>query len=80
MHGNLCETEETPCLYNLTADPCEHRNLASEQPQLVKELKAKLSSFAAETILTWKNFENRDPKSAPTNHGPTVPISPDPQV
>jgi hypothetical protein len=80
MTGNLCADEASACLYNLTADPCEYRNLASEQPAVVAQLKARLSAFQENTVLTWVNFGKYDEKSLPTSFGPTTPIVPDPQV
>ena len=30
-------------------------------------------------MLTWVNYKSNDPTSLPTLHGPTTPITPDPQ-
>ena len=34
------------CLFNITSDPCEHRNLAAEFPSLVAHLELLLEQFA----------------------------------
>eukprot|EP00051_Salpingoeca_urceolata_P009278 m.113109 g.113109 ORF g.113109 m.113109 type:complete len:246 (+) comp16226_c0_seq1:951-1688(+) len=36
---------KTYCLFNVTADPCEHVDLASEHPDIVQDLKQQLQQF-----------------------------------
>lgn len=33
---NLCDPSIKPCLFNITKDPCEYKDLANEYPELVK--------------------------------------------
>lgn len=40
---NLCTT--TPCLYNLTADPCEYNDIASENAGIVEAMAARLATY-----------------------------------
>ena len=73
-----CANESTPCLFNISADPCEHVNLAAARPADVLRLAKRLKQYAANTVLSFRNYEHYDNRSDPVHHGPTVPISPDP--
>ena len=72
----LCEDENTPCLYNITADPCEFVNLATKLPNYVQSLKTKINEYKKTTVLTWKQFHKTDTRALPSNHGGKVPIQP----
>ena len=37
----------TPCLFNITADPCEYHDLAAQLPQVVAQLQARLATFVS---------------------------------
>ena len=63
-------TAAAPCLFNISADPCEHRNLALAMPRAVETLKARLSQYRATAVLPWLNFENHDPRADPRHFGP----------
>eukprot|EP00943_MAST-04B_sp_MAST-4B-sp1_P008914 g8914.t1 len=76
ISDNLCEDENSPCLYNITADPCEYVNLAAKLPNYVQLLKAKINEYKKTTVLTWKQFHKTDPRALPSNHGGKVPIQP----
>jgi arylsulfatase A-like enzyme len=76
VSDNLCETENNPCLYNITADPCEHFNLAKSMPQIVAHLKEKIAGYKKTTVLPWKQFARSDKRSLPSNHGKLVKIVP----
>lgn len=39
-----------PCLFNITADPCEYHDLAGSQPALLAQLQAQLHTFAATAV------------------------------
>lgn len=73
-----CANESAPCLFNITADPCEYTNLASARPDDVARLTARLREYAASAVLSYRNFVRYDNRSDPVRHGPTLPISPDP--
>ena len=74
-----CGNESTPCLFNISADPCEYNNLAAVHPDIVKTLKARIAELKKTTVLSWSNFAKFDDASDPKNFGPTTPITPDPQ-
>lgn len=38
------------CLYNIKEDPCEHENIAHENPDIVQQMKALLQSYKMEMI------------------------------
>ena len=63
-------TAESPCLFNISADPCEHANLAAEQPALVEQLSKRLAEYRSTAVLSWENFVHNDPRSDPARHGP----------
>jgi len=65
-------TKEDPCLFNITADPCEHHNLASQMPSAVTALSKKIDGYRETTVLPWLNFHTHsDPRSNPAKLGPT---------
>lgn len=68
------------CLFNVTADPCEHFNIADDYPDMVEQMIARIDELTKTTVLTWVNFSQKDKASNPTNFGPTTPIVPDPQT
>ena len=39
---------ETFCLFNVSADPCEHKNLAEEMPEVVESIKTDLRAQGLE--------------------------------
>jgi hypothetical protein len=69
----------SPCLFNVTADPCEFHDLAAALPAQVQRLRARLATYAAHTVLPWENFRRYDERSDPIYHGPNVTMSPDPR-
>ena len=80
ISDNICDQDfpRSPCLYNISADPCEHHNLASKFPKIVKAMTSRMSALKRSTVLTWKNFQKADKRAFPLNHGKTVPITPKP--
>lgn len=69
-------TQDAPCLFNITADPCEMNNLAAAMPDQVHRLKARMDTYLPHVVLPWNNYRgDTDPRSAPSNHGPQVPIA-----
>jgi len=77
--ANVDVCENHWCLFNLTADPCEHRNVASQHPEVVHQLQQRLAELTKTTVLTWVNFSEKDIRANPVHFGPTTPITPDPQ-
>ena len=67
-----------PCLFNITADPCEYVNLANRFPGEVARLRARLEEYATTAVLPWLNFAAHDPNSDPTKQGPTKAMVPNP--
>lgn len=59
----FCSSEEYPCLFHISSDPCEYHNLATKYPRHVKILKAKLGVYNA-TVVPPRN-KPWDPKSNP---------------
>ena len=57
------------CLFNLTADPREQRNLAAARPELVAQLRARIDAIVTggEYVDT-QNF-TRDAAADPKRHG-----------
>lgn len=45
-----CEPWKAPCLFNITADPCEFNNLAQGRQELVKALLEKIERYAEHSI------------------------------
>ena len=43
-----CNNVTSPCLYNISEDPCEYNNIASQYPPVVDELMAELMHFASQ--------------------------------
>jgi len=41
-----CNATTSPCLYHVTADPCEYNNIAAGNPSIVKNLYATMMAFA----------------------------------
>lgn len=64
-------TEEEPCLFNISADPCEHKSIASQNQGMVKAMVSKLAEYRQHAILPWLNFVHKDSAAAaPEKHGP----------
>uniref|UniRef100_X1YV82 Sulfatase N-terminal domain-containing protein n=1 Tax=Capitella teleta TaxID=283909 RepID=X1YV82_CAPTE len=62
-----CAVDEKPCLFNVTADPCEYHNLADRYPGMVEKLKAKLEDYKKMSIKPIN--EPSDPAAYPSKHG-----------
>lgn len=41
-----CRPEQTPCLFDLAADPCEHVSVAEQHPDIVRSMRAELDRLA----------------------------------
>ena len=45
-----CKPIDAPCLFNITADPCEYNNLAAAMPDVVEELVARIKAYNATAV------------------------------
>ncbi|GFY77320.1 arylsulfatase B [Trichonephila inaurata madagascariensis] len=62
-----CDPNQSPCLFNIAADPCEYNNLAEKYPRIVRsmlEILKRYNETAREPILN-----TRDPQADPRCHG-----------
>ncbi|GFW13553.1 arylsulfatase B [Trichonephila clavipes] len=62
-----CDPSQSPCLFNIAADPCEYNNLAEKYPRIVRSMLEILKTYnetAREPILN-----TRDPQADPRCHG-----------
>jgi len=61
-----CDPVKSPCLFNVTADPCEYTNLAHQYPEILTQLDAKLQEYNRTVVPACnKPF---DPRSDPKYH------------
>ena len=80
ISDNICNEDfpHNPCLYNISADPCEHYNVAAKFPDIVHSMTKRMKELKKSTVLTWVNFQKADERAYPLNHGRTVAITPKP--
>ena len=64
-----CDLKLAPCLYNITADPCEYVNLAPSHPELLEMMLRKLEEHS-KTVVHIRN-KPLDKKSIPPKHNGT---------
>jgi len=57
-------------LPDIATDPCEHHNLAASLPAKVNQMKARLTEYRKTAILSWLNFEDKNPAADSSNFGP----------
>jgi hypothetical protein len=62
-----CNPYNGPCLFNLDDDPCEQRNLAESQPDIVKRLLDSLQAYNKTAIPPM--LRRRDPDGFPMRWG-----------
>lgn len=62
-----CQPDKVPCLFNITADPCEYNNLAQMYPETVQALESRLTYY--ETTMVTPRNKHQDPKGLPAFHG-----------
>ncbi|ELU12719.1 hypothetical protein CAPTEDRAFT_140387 [Capitella teleta] len=65
--SHSCIDTGRPCLYNVTADPCEYHNLAKDLPEVVERLEASLDDLLKMYIEPIN--KPADPAAYPKNHG-----------
>ncbi|XP_045908537.1 arylsulfatase I-like isoform X2 [Micropterus dolomieu] len=54
-------------LFNITADPCERRDLADQRPDVVQQLMARLAYYNQTAVPVY--FPPDDPRANPSQHG-----------
>ncbi|XP_049517373.1 arylsulfatase I-like isoform X4 [Dermacentor silvarum] len=62
-----CDSTLAPCLYDINADPCEYNDIANENPEIVRQLQARISAYK-KGALKPVNLD-QDPSAFPHNHG-----------
>lgn len=62
-----CKPAKAPCLFNVTADPCEYHNLADKHPDILKSLLTRLDQYEAGMVAPRNKDE--DPAAYPSKHG-----------
>ena len=62
-----CDATKSPCLFNISADPCEFSDLSLKEPDVVERLMRRLDAYK-ETVVPSRN-KALDPKSNPKLHG-----------
>lgn len=62
-----CNSQKSPCLYNIRSDPCEYNNVAPTMQSKVDELMKRLQDYRA-TAVQPRN-KPTDPQSNPKLHG-----------
>ena len=65
--SNNCDAKKTPCLFDVVKDPCEYHNIASEHPEVVKEMEKRLAVYS-KSMVAPRN-QKFDPQSSPKLHG-----------
>ena len=66
-------TSSSPCLYNISADPCEHTNLATDPDYagILKNMTDGIARYQDTTVLPFTVFSNGNvPKADPRNFPP----------
>ena len=48
--ADFCNATRLPCLFNLTADPCEYHDLSARLPQEMAMLTARLAWYGARAV------------------------------
>ena len=62
-----CDVKKSPCLYDISKDPCEYNNLANEFPNVVKMLQSKLNEYRK--TMQKPRIKPDDPASNPKYFG-----------
>lgn len=62
-----CDPAKSPCVFNITADPCEYYNLADALPHVTDTLHHRLQMYER-TAIPPAN-KPQDPKGFPIHHG-----------
>ncbi|GFS44384.1 arylsulfatase B [Trichonephila inaurata madagascariensis] len=65
--ANQCNPLDAPCLYNITADPCEMNNIADRHPEEVESMLNIIKAY--ESQAAEPQFQYPDPHGDPMCHG-----------
>ena len=69
VFGTPCDSNVSPCLFDLAADPCEYNNVAQEHPDIVESMLERLLSFnATESVFPPEVPTSRDPQAQAQFH------------
>ncbi|XP_064458135.1 arylsulfatase B-like isoform X1 [Ornithodoros turicata] len=61
-----CDATTSPCLFDLSVDPCEYNDISKEHAEVVQSLMTKLSQYQSESLPPGNRVP--DPKSDPVHH------------
>ncbi|GFS31392.1 arylsulfatase J [Trichonephila inaurata madagascariensis] len=65
--ANDCNSLHAPCLYNITADPCEMNNIADRHPDEVESMLNIIRVYERQAVMP--QFQYPDPHGDPMCHG-----------
>ncbi|GFR02792.1 arylsulfatase B [Trichonephila clavata] len=65
--ANECKPLDAPCLYNITADPCEMNNIANLYPEVVQSMLNSIKDYEKQAVNP--QFQDQDPHGDPMCHG-----------
>ncbi|GFV54965.1 arylsulfatase B [Trichonephila clavipes] len=65
--ANECNPSHAPCLYNVTADPCEMNNIADRHPEIVESMLNTIKTYERQAVKP--QFQDQDPRGDPKCHG-----------
>ncbi|GFY48796.1 arylsulfatase B [Trichonephila inaurata madagascariensis] len=65
--ANECKPLHAPCLYNITADPCEMKNIANHYPEVVQSMLDTIKTYEKQAVNP--QFQDQDPHGDPMCHG-----------
>ncbi|GBM48405.1 Arylsulfatase J [Araneus ventricosus] len=61
-----CKPSKNPCLFNITDDPCEYKNIADQNPEVVAKMMDIINMYKAESMEP--QSKPSDPRSDPMCH------------
>ncbi|CAL1302037.1 unnamed protein product [Larinioides sclopetarius] len=61
-----CQADKNPCLFNITADPCEYKNIADQHPEVVRRMMDIINMYKAESMEP--QAKPSDPRGDPMCH------------
>ena len=67
VEERACNAYMSPCLFDLEEDPCEKRNVAEDEPEVVEFLQALIEEYRKSAVAPIRRYS--DPDSAPSKWG-----------